>query len=181
MHQHKKMTTTPHSNRDYKAPSYTDLRTKNFENHPFHCADCNKELQFKKLELRYPIRQYTEIMLQTNQKEPVCRECFANRIKKWFKTPQSEFRKHSYHPSARRRTECDACGKQKIVAHIIWEDFADCRFGIRSWNSTWICKDCLVKTVLHGRVVHSSGGTRINKQEFVRNEVGAMIQVDSTW
>ena len=169
------------TNREFKPPSYTDLRTAVFRNHPFHCAHCNKELQFKNIEFRCAIRQYTEIMLSTHHDEAVCNRCFAERIKKWFKIPQDKLEHRYFYPNARVKGDCDACGKRKITAHIIWEKSTNCRFGIRSWNSAQICKDCLVKTVLHGRIVHRSGSVKKDGQEFVRNEIGALIPVDSTW
>ena len=164
------------SNRDYIAPSYTDLRTAVFKDHPFHCSDCNKELQFENREFRYAIRQYTEIMISPCFSIPSCNICLAERIKKWFKTPQKMLSGYVY-PSHRRRHKCDSCGKQKIVAHTMNESWLNIRFGIHSWNSSWICKDCLVKGVQFGKLHWSGAPVRKNGQEYWRNEVGALIPV----
>lgn len=169
--------------RRFTPPSYADLRTTVFKDHPFHCADCNTTLLFKNMEFRFPAepKHASKLMLSTHADVPLCNNCFANRIIKWFKIPQKELTGHSY-TKARARRKCDVCNLTKITAEIIWEQFASIRFGTSSWNNSNVCKDCLVECVLHGRVVHGSSTIRNQNNKYtVYNEVGARVEVESVW
>jgi hypothetical protein len=160
---------------DWKPPSYTDLRTAGFKGHPFHCADCGCDLNFKNPNFQYQGKGKERILLSASMThdDPLCGHCLANRIRRWFKMPKKDF-SSIYHRRDRKRGVCDSCHKNKIVSHIMWEDWCNVRFGVSSWNGHWICKDCLCECCEKGDA-HSSHGTTINGKHYTMNEAGAWI------
>ena len=158
---------------DWIPPSYTDLRTANFANHPFHCADCGCELRFKHPEFEYQGKGKQRLFLGASMmKEALCGPCLAGRIRRWFKTPKKDFT--PYHRKDRKRGVCYVCKKPKIVGTVMWEDWCNVRFGSSHWNGHWICKDCLCECCEKG---HAKTGyqTQIGDKRYAMNEAGAWI------
>jgi len=164
-------------NRNYVPPNYTDLRTRIFEEHPFHCAGCGKEISFKNPQYEYTAVGKNRVILHGYVNEPLCNHCYAKRIELWFNTPLDQLTKRFLLPSESRKIgQCDICSGEKLVASIIWDDFANSRFGSNWWNGHWICCDCLVECAEHGFKTSGHVGYD-DKGRYDINEAGAKVYV----
>lgn len=156
---------------DWVPPSYSDLRTKHFASHPFHCADCGAELQFKN-----PNREYAgrgeRVMLKNYGNDALCGPCLGKRIAAWFADP-GEGPDWAELPES---GTCDTCHKETVVARSIqsWTHDINCRFGSRWWNGHQICCDCLVATATIGKQYSEMSGVS-GSSWYQVNEAGARI------
>jgi hypothetical protein len=168
-------------NYNWVPPTYTELRTLVFKDHPFHCADCNAELTFKHPNYEYKAENKKRVMISSHYTDALCRTCFAKRLKLWFATPLKSLTKHGKYKltkSDRKIGTCDTCYKtRKKVASIIWTDWCNSRFGSDWWNGFWICRDCLCECVLLGKDSHTMVDYSIKGEKTTYNEVGARILI----
>jgi hypothetical protein len=149
------------------APSYQQLRTMVFRDHPFHCEDCGTELMFRSP--NYKLYDPSRVMVKGFYKNSLCRICYANRITNWFANPIKD-----YHITDREVGKCEVCGELDLTASIIWDEHASSRFGTNSWNGSHICCDCLTNCILTGKI-----DTEISSRRGSSNELGVIIDLDT--
>jgi hypothetical protein len=168
---------------DWVPPSYTDIRTAYFKDHPFHCADCGVELNFKHASYNYQAPGKQRVILHASHNmPPLCGHCLSKRIKTWFNTKAKSGAVKSYHKyDIAYSRRCDICGTKTLVARIIWDPEADCRFGSNSWNGAFICSDCLCECAEKSLSTESTGVGGYEKgssRRYTVNEVGAKVYKD---
>jgi len=154
-------------------PTYTDLRTAEFQVSPFTCEDCGKKLNFKHPNRDLDRPKFNRVMLSGGYKQCLCGDCLANRITRWFHTPKAQLT-NKFRCEWRKRQICDCCNKNRIVATVIQEPWLDVRFRSRWWNGHWICQDCLTQCARHGKEDSGIGGYDKGKH-YSMNEAGARI------
>jgi hypothetical protein len=159
---------------EFKPPSYQDLRTWAFAKNPFLCTDCGCKLDFKNAQFRLK-----NVMLQASVMNiALCGNCLGKRITKWFKTPLTKLaKKHSLYDH-KCNAECENCDKKvRRLARIIYEPWCDVRFGMNSWNGSYLCCDCLVNcaTIGKGQCGYMA---YIAGKRYGINEAGARIIIE---
>ena len=158
---------------EYKPPSYQDLRTWAFVRNPFFCTDCNCKLNFKNADFRLK-----NVMLHASIKDTaLCGSCLGKRITRWFKTPLKKLSKRHSTYDHKCNAECENCDKKvRRLARIIWEPWCDIRFGMNSWNGSYLCCECLVNCALSEKGA-SGYSVYVAGTRYAINEAGARILI----
>ena len=116
---------------------------------PFHCVKCGKRLYVAWPEYKH----LTKSLMVHHHGEVICRECMAEdlRTKEWFPRFTRRFGDTRHNRQFWKEKKCDCCGA-KVASYKDVEcgDYVSLTLCINSWNSSHICKDCIIETIENG-------------------------------
>lgn len=114
----------------------------------------------------------------TDIKHKLCNHCIASEIEYIRNTDYLKFQSLFSNPFGKfdKSHKCDIChNKIESFKFISIEDNFDLRFCTYSWNSSYVCLDCIVET-LRNAIICSDMLKHVNGRLYEINESGLILE-----
>ena len=151
----------------YRVRPKNTIKYLKFKLNPFRCDCCGKKVNFKTPQIQDG-EGYSRLMVHWwgfSSRKTICRDCITIALKKgpiqsyWYKDVDGDKYSNTFGEFDEQES-CDVCKMDshsyKNISVMTPVGRAKMNFCTNSWNSSCVCKNCMIDTLTHGKESSSS-------------------------